>query len=83
MDLFRAKLHTSPLHNYFPAYQGRSEEDAKLFMLQHFKSLDRRPSGRPLYHHFTCATDTELTKIVLAAVFDSILEGLLRDVGLM
>jgi len=45
IDLFRAKLAISPLHNTFPDYTGGSNYDsACAFLLEKFVSLNKNPS---------------------------------------
>lgn len=65
-DLFVEKLKTSPLRLTFPDYEGGDNElDGKQYMLQRFLSLDKKRDRRPLYSHFTCATDTAQVKVIM------------------
>ncbi|GAA6009963.1 hypothetical protein JCM10207_002176 [Rhodosporidiobolus poonsookiae] len=85
IDLFQHKItHGPPLLDYFPDYTGPAQdvEAGKKYMLAKFMALNRR-KDRGLYVHFTCATDTEQTRVVLAAVMDTVLTRLLADVGLL
>ncbi|KAM0746958.1 guanine nucleotide binding protein, alpha subunit, partial [Meredithblackwellia eburnea MCA 4105] len=84
VDLFREKLQHVSLASYYPEYNGgASFENACQFMLQKFTTLDKRRAARPLYTHFTQATDTSQVRVVLAAMMDSVLASLLEEVGLL
>ncbi|XP_034048295.1 guanine nucleotide-binding protein subunit alpha-14-like [Thalassophryne amazonica] len=72
-DLLEEKIPQSHLADYFPAYTG-PQKDAKAarnFILTLFKELH---SGhpKPIYTHFTCATDTENIRVVFRAVKDTL-----------
>lgn len=83
IDLFRQKLPTSPLINYFPDFKGENDFDlASNYIMQRFISLNSS-SEKQVYTHLTCATDTEQVKFVMTAVNDIILQSNLRDVGLI
>ncbi|KAM4635190.1 guanine nucleotide-binding protein subunit alpha-14-like [Polymixia lowei] len=68
-DLLEEKITRSHLADYFPAYQGPrgDAKAAKDFIL---KLYSQQHVGRqkPLYSHFTCATDTENIRVVFKAV---------------
>jgi guanine nucleotide-binding protein G(i) subunit alpha len=82
-DLFKQKLLTSPLVNYFPDYKGGEDFDqASSYIMQRFISLNSSPE-KQVYTHLTCATDTEQVKFVMNAVNDIILQSNLRNVGLI
>ncbi|KAM7392666.1 hypothetical protein PAMA_007675 [Pampus argenteus] len=72
-DLLTEKIMKSHLATYFPAYTGPQcdAEPAKKFILQMYVE---NHSGRhkPLYSHFTCATDTENIRVVFKAVKDTL-----------
>jgi len=83
VDLFKIKLPKSPVGKYFPEYTGPDEfEPASQFMVTKFTSLNQSEE-KQVYSHFTCATDTNQIKFVMAAVNDIIVRGNLRDVGLI
>lgn len=68
-DLFIKKLAYSPLYKSFPDYAGGDDEvQAKQYMLSRFLSLDKKRDRRPLYSHFTCATDSTQIKVIMGAV---------------
>ncbi|KAJ3100031.1 hypothetical protein HDU96_010479 [Phlyctochytrium bullatum] len=68
IDLFRRKLKTIPIRNYFPkyigpdAYEPASEYFASLFMSQN------KFTEKKIYIHFTWATDTKQIRTVLITV---------------
>ncbi|KAJ1942871.1 guanine nucleotide-binding protein subunit alpha, partial [Linderina pennispora] len=83
MDIFRDKLPNSPMKNYFPDYHGGSDIDAASeYILKRFVSLNQS-DAKQIYTHFTCATDTNQIKFVMAAVNDIIIQTNLRDCGLL
>lgn len=52
------------------------------YLSEKFAALDRKKDrGRPFYCHFTCATDTTQVKVVIGAVMDSVIQGLLSEVS--
>ncbi|XP_072310821.1 guanine nucleotide-binding protein G(q) subunit alpha-like [Eucyclogobius newberryi] len=76
-DLLEEKIAQSHLTTYFPEYRGPScnAEEAKKFIRQMF--VDRHRSRiKPLYTHYTCATDTGNIK----KVFKCVKDGLFRDI---
>jgi guanine nucleotide-binding protein subunit alpha len=69
-------------------YAGPSDADAVgLFIREKYLSLNvgqnGEPSKREMYPYFTCATDTEAMKFIIAAVKDIILQKLLSRVGML
>ncbi|KAM6902285.1 guanine nucleotide-binding protein subunit alpha-14-like [Xenentodon cancila] len=82
-DLLQEKITKSHLATYFPEYTGPQgdAESAKKFIL---KMYVERHCGRhkPLYSHFTCATDTENIRIVFKAVKDTLLQDNLERFNL-
>jgi guanine nucleotide-binding protein G(i) subunit alpha len=72
-DLFRAKLISSPIYEYYSDYEGPSDyATGSAYMEGKFTPLYR---GEGLRVHFTCATDTEQLKIVFGAVEDNIMQA--------
>lgn len=85
VDLFRTKLEKGhSISDIFPDYDGTptSFDESSKFLMQKFLDLNKTKS-KPIYTHFTCATDTEQMKFVMAAVNDIIIQNNLRDVGLL
>ncbi|XP_020507180.2 guanine nucleotide-binding protein subunit alpha-14-like [Labrus bergylta] len=68
-DLLEEKITQSHLATYFPAFKGPQGDakSAKKFIQQmYMKEHSGHP--RPIYTHFTCATDTENIKVVFKDV---------------
>ncbi|KAI8594954.1 guanine nucleotide binding protein, alpha subunit [Dissophora ornata] len=83
IDRFREKLPISPLRNSFPDYDGGDDFDqASQYVMNQFVGLNLSES-KQIYTHFTCATDTNQIKFVMAAVSDIIIQANLRDCGLL
>ncbi|KAK9703322.1 guanine nucleotide-binding protein subunit alpha [Basidiobolus ranarum] len=83
IDLFREKLPLSPINKIFPDYDGPlTYESSCNYIMERFVSLNQTDT-KQLYAHFTCATDTEQIKFVMAAVNDIVVQGNLRDCGLL
>lgn len=76
MDLFEEKLAEKPIRDYFPDYTGLDTdvEAAKAYFVKKFKNLNRT-LDRELYIHFTNATDTNLLKITMKSVQDTIIQN--------
>ncbi|CAO3596745.1 unnamed protein product [Absidia cylindrospora] len=83
IDIFKDKLAKHPLKESFPDFSGPNTYDSAAdYILNRFVSLNQSDS-KQIYTHFTCATDTEQIKFVMAAVNDIIIQNSLRDVGLL
>lgn len=83
IDLFRAKLPTSPLADTFPEYTGGDNYDTACgFLLDKFVGLNKNPS-KSIYAHYTDATDTKALSFVISAINDVIIQVNLRDAGLL
>nr|XP_046196891.1 guanine nucleotide-binding protein subunit alpha-12-like [Oncorhynchus gorbuscha] len=82
-DLLVEKLGQSDITKHFPEYRGdpRRLEDVQTFLVQSF-SRSGRNRGKPLFHHFTTAIDTENIRFVFHAVKDTILQENLKDIML-
>eukprot|EP00730_Choanoeca_flexa_P015871 TRINITY_DN7384_c0_g1_i2.p1 TRINITY_DN7384_c0_g1~~TRINITY_DN7384_c0_g1_i2.p1 ORF type:complete len:387 (+),score=108.05 TRINITY_DN7384_c0_g1_i2:191-1351(+) len=79
-DLFSQKIAKTPLKDYFPEYDGAANNasEAKKFIAGMFKKLNKNPN-KPIYEHFTCATDTQNIRYVFDAVNDIIIESHLKS----
>lgn len=81
IDLFKAKLLSSPLKARFPDYEGdNSYESAAKFIHRNFLQLCR-DQNKDIITHFTCATDSQQISVVLAGVQESILRKNLAAAG--
>ncbi|XP_077380695.1 guanine nucleotide-binding protein subunit alpha-12a [Festucalex cinctus] len=82
-DLLVDKIRTVDVRKYFPEFRGdpRRLEDVQAFLVQSF-SRKRRNRGKPLFHHFTTAVDTDNIRFVFQAVKDTILQENLKEIML-
>ncbi|XP_054879095.1 guanine nucleotide-binding protein subunit alpha-12a isoform X1 [Poeciliopsis prolifica] len=82
-DLLVEKIRTVDIRKNFPEFRGdpRLLDDVQKFLVQSF-SQKRRNRGKPLFHHFTTAVDTENIRFVFHAVKDTILQENLKDIML-
>ncbi|KAM3852482.1 guanine nucleotide-binding protein subunit alpha-15-like isoform 1-T1 [Vipera latastei] len=96
VDILEEKILTSDLAAYFPAFPGpkRDVHAAKRFILEMYSDifhqfLDGPLSGsssfgsRFLYHHYTCATDTQNICAVFADIKDAVLASYLEEFSLV
>jgi guanine nucleotide-binding protein subunit alpha len=82
-DLFQKKIKLVPLQNTYPEYDGQDDlAKAKKFFKKLYLSKVKE-SSRHIYHHFTCATDTNMCKTVLADINNMIVKGNLANMGLI
>lgn len=83
-DLIEAKIKKSPVRKYFPNFDGPNEVSAvKAFFRDLFLVQTKRGPTKDYYVHFTCATDTENMRFVMAAVTDMILSAQLSETGII
>jgi len=84
-DLFRDKITRVPLSECFsdfdPKYDGNFPACSS-FIRDKFLVLNKQPK-RPVYHHITCATDSENIRTVFKAVKDIVIRKGLAEAGLM
>lgn len=86
IDLFKAKLPTSPISRIYPEFEQVEQSTDKLvdagceFFKNKFLSLNKNKEKR-IYTHYTCATDTTQIKFVMAAVNDIIMQANLKSLG--
>jgi len=86
-DLFEKKIQHSDIKNFFPDYEGEPG-DAKAgreYFRKRFSRLAQkagRSTERQLYVHTTTATDTEMLRVVMAAVEDTIIRKNISDIML-
>uniref|UniRef100_A0A8C6U3S7 Guanine nucleotide-binding protein subunit alpha n=1 Tax=Neogobius melanostomus TaxID=47308 RepID=A0A8C6U3S7_9GOBI len=83
-DVLEEKIKYSHVATYFPEFKGPEQDPvaAREFILQMYQ--DQNPDKeKTLYHHFTCATDTENIRFVFVAVKDTILRHNLKEFNLV
>jgi len=83
-DLLEEKVHQGVcISNYFPEFGGDNLclQDVQRFLVQKFESK-RRSKGKPFFHHFTMAIDTNNIRNVFNDVKDTILHENLHNLML-
>ncbi|KAJ3428656.1 guanine nucleotide-binding protein g(o) subunit alpha [Anaeramoeba flamelloides] len=79
IDLFKEKIQKYPITKCFPEYKGDgSFEKTSEYLKNKFLSLTKK-KGRQITPHYTCATDTDLTKKVIESVIYSIIDSKLDE----
>ena len=75
-DLFKEKISEKPVSDYFPDYTGAANDykAASEYFANKFRSLNRT-EDREIYVHFTNATDTNLLKLTMQSVQDTIIQS--------
>ncbi|XP_061657250.1 guanine nucleotide-binding protein subunit alpha-11-like isoform X2 [Syngnathoides biaculeatus] len=77
-DLLEEKVQNSDVATYFPQYKGpqKDAKRAREFFLELYK-IPHKGHRKPLYMHYTCATDTNNAKVVFNVVKDTIFREIL------
>jgi guanine nucleotide-binding protein G(i) subunit alpha len=79
IDIFRDKIETVPIRDYFPDYTGGDDyENGTAYFGGRFRGVLQDQERRPVYTHLTCATDTQQIRFVMQAVRDIIRKESLR-----
>jgi guanine nucleotide-binding protein G(i) subunit alpha len=82
-DLFEEKIAKVPLKKLFPDYKGGPDaKEGADFILKKLLSQNEYPD-KIIFHHVTCATDTENVRIVFHAVRTCILKRTLEEAKIM
>uniref|UniRef100_A0A3B5KUI9 Guanine nucleotide binding protein (G protein), alpha 14 n=1 Tax=Xiphophorus couchianus TaxID=32473 RepID=A0A3B5KUI9_9TELE len=83
-DLLEEKITKSDLATYFPEYTGPKGDasSAQRFIEKLYVQFHGKDS-KPLYTHFTCATDTENIRVVFKAVKDTLFQDNLEKFGIV
>lgn len=83
IDVFKEKIDEVPIEDFFPDYQAGADFEAGCdYFKERFEQLNMSES-KQIYTHYTCATDTNQIRFVMAAVNDIIIQNSLRQAGLM
>lgn len=71
LDLFREKIQSKPIHDYFPDYTGRSNDSdaARAFSVNKLLAFNQDP-GRNIHVYCTDVTDTDGCAPVLHSIMD-------------
>ena len=82
-DLFEAKIARVPLSVCFPDFPGGSDYRMCVdFVKDKFSNTNKSATNaRFIYHHETCATDTNNIRVVFEAVADIFLTNNLKVAG--
>jgi len=81
-DLFAVKIQKVDLKVCFSDYKGGNDNTAASeFMTHKFKKLNRR-TGREIFTHITCATDTENVRVVFNAVKETLMSKAMKAGGM-
>jgi len=81
-DIFEEKIQRVPLTVCFPEYPGPNEYGTASKYIQN-KFVGLVENTKPIYPHFTCATDTGHIAVVFKAVRDIVLRDRLIENGMM
>jgi len=82
-DLFEDKISRVPLNVCFPEYDGiNAYKEGIKYISDKFLAMNQN-SGKNIYIHVTCATDTECIIVVFNAVKDIILRNALLGAGIL
>jgi len=76
VDIFQEKILVSPISHYYPDYKGEDSDynAAREYFRKRFLKLNRSPATREIYCSYTTAVDTELLRIVMVSVQDTIMQ---------
>lgn len=83
-DILKAKLKKRSFKAYFESFTGDQTDEREVcaYLKKVFLSINRVPS-RPIYVHYTCATDSESMKFVISAVTDVVFQKNLLGSGIV
>ncbi|XP_030625983.1 guanine nucleotide-binding protein subunit alpha-14-like [Chanos chanos] len=78
-DLLQEKITKSHLADHFPEFKGpQNDADAAMKFVLKMYEEQNSDTKKPIYAHFTCATDTENIRFVFDAVKHTILRNTLN-----
>ncbi|KAF2070469.1 hypothetical protein CYY_008210 [Polysphondylium violaceum] len=77
VDLFKQKIKKVPLSDHLKDFTGRNESfnETSQFIKNKFLHTNKN-SERFIYHHFTCALDTEAIEVVFKSIQDTLLSSI-------
>lgn len=83
IDLFKKKIKTSPIENYFPDYDG-GDDYAKAISYFGGKIISlNKNKDKQIFTHLTWATDTKSMKVVFTVVTETVRRENLKNAGLL
>jgi guanine nucleotide-binding protein G(o) subunit alpha len=80
-DLFEEKIKCRSLRTCFPEYPDVNEYMPAVHFIQRQFASKNQSSGKEIYSHLTCATDTKNIQFVFDLVADVILAAKLKSIG--
>lgn len=83
MDVFKEKLKTSKIADYFPGYTGDQDYNTATRYFKLLFGAKNKQKDRQTFSHITCATDCKLMKAIIAAVSAVIVQACMKDAGFM
>lgn len=83
-DILKTKLKKRSFNSYFESFTGDQTDEREVcaYLKKVFLSINRVPS-RPIYVHYTCATDSESMRFVISAVTDVVFQKNLLGSGIV
>ena len=85
-DLFEDKIKLKAIESIeeFEDYDGAPNDydDGCEYFLKKFKSMNKNPT-KDIYHHVTCATDSENVRVIINACMTIVLKKTLQETGFM
>jgi len=79
-DLFRDKLLKVELKEFFPSFEGGTDYDKALLFIK-TRFLERVRNGKTIYTHYTCAINRNNIEFVINGVRETLLNGIIVDIG--
>ncbi|KYQ91729.1 G-protein subunit alpha 12 [Tieghemostelium lacteum] len=77
VDLFKEKIKKVPLNQHLTDFQGRNDSynECSTFIKDKFITANKNPS-KFVYHHFTCALDSQAIEVVFKSIQDTLLSDI-------
>ncbi|KAJ3444758.1 guanine nucleotide-binding protein g(o) subunit alpha [Anaeramoeba flamelloides] len=76
IDLFKEKVKKYPLTKCFPEYEGGDNYEKSIrYIKKQYLSQVKKRKKRKVSCHYTCSTDTDMTKKVIESVMNAIIKS--------
>ncbi|GAB5365534.1 hypothetical protein AAMO2058_001066400 [Amorphochlora amoebiformis] len=82
-DIFKKKIHKSPLENHFPEYENDGDEESAFKFILHMYLQCNQSTMKSIYWHRTTATDTDHIAVVWQTCKSIVLRQNLQVTGLL
>jgi len=82
-DLFATKIKKVALSVCFKEYTGPNDYESGCEYIKNQFLFRQKDKSKPVYTHFTCATDTSNMRVVFNAVKDIVIRRSLQEGGLL